>query len=649
MKRYLFFLILLTILVYFNSFGNAFVWDDLNNIVNNKELAEPVNLKDIFLNYPKPPAQFYRPIPYLTLYFDQILWKDNPLGFHITNFLFHLFNASLLFYLAKRITGINSISFAASLLFAIHPAHTEAVSYISGRSDLICAFFILLSFYLYRSSLLISLFLFLLALFSKEVALIFPLAILFYDLYFLKSPLKFCLKRGLFFILAAIGYLFFRYLFTGWQYQGFTLGSLYLVPRTLLFYLRLLVLPINLHMQHSLSENDLLLQLPNFTLAIIIAGSCVLLKRIIAKNRIAIFGLGWLMLWLMPFLGLLKLNADLSEHWLYIGSFGFFLLLSRVLLRNKIALSAVVLSLAIFTMQRNYIWRDDISIYKDTLKYRPNDHRLHYNLGNAFLRRGLFKEAEKEYKFALSLKPDYDYASNNLNIAFMRYAFAEEKGEYFDNSLYQEALFNFVKDGSVDYLGLKNNPGLLDGYLKRIAELNPVTLNSFERNEKLAFYLNAYNAITLKVIIQHYPVKSIRDIPGVWEMIKFQVAGRKLTLNQIEHEILRKEFREPRIHFALVCASRGCPKLSQEPFTGKVLDEQLERLAKEFINDAAKVRLDKDKNILYLSSIFKWFKEDFGDIIGFISKYLPIDEAGFIKEIRPGIRYLNYDWSLNER
>lgn len=218
----------------------------------------------------------------------------------------------------------------------------------------------------------------------------------------------------------------------------------------------------------------------------------------------------------------------------------------------------------------------------------------------------------------------------------------------FDNSFYEKVLTRFVKDGKVDYAALKDDPSLLDAYLKEVSELSPESLNSMARNEKLAFYINVYNALTLKVVTDYYPVKSIKDIRGVWDRFKFKVAGRELTLNQIEHQILRREFKEPRIHFALVCASKGCPLLPTEPFSGENLNEQLDRETHNFINDKTKVRLDKGNKILYLSSIFKWFKEDFGDVIEFINKYLPEDDVKFINEKKPRIKYIDYDRSLND-
>lgn len=657
MSRYLFLLILFTILVYFNSFDNAFVWDDLNNIVHNESLKGPVVWSDVFLKL-QPPAQFYRPIPFLTITLDHLLWGNNPFGYHLTNLVFHLFNVLIIFYITVRLTNSNLISFICSLLFAIHPVQTEAITYISGRSDPICAFFLLASFYFYIKYadtiahnrliyLISSLSLFLLGLFSKEIAVIFPLALLIFDVLFLDSPFRVRFKRNVLFLSLAIVFLLFRYIFIRWQPVEVGLGHIYLLPQILLYYLKLLLFPFNLHMQHSIQEM-------NFISSIVLAIFAILsllftISRII-KNRAMLFGLVWFLICLSPFLGVLRLNSDIAEHWLYLASFGFFLMISILFVRNKLlknrfALSVAVLALCILTIQRNVVWRDDLSIYKDTLKYKYSDPKLHYNMGNAYSRRGMFDDALNEYSIALKQKPDYSYALNNLRL-ISTLALAEEV--YFDHSLYKNILTKFVKNGNVDYLSLKNDSLDLDAYLKNVAELKPGELNNMSTNDKIAFYLNIYNAITLKVITRYYPVRSIKDIPGVWDKLKFKVAGKEVTLNNIEHDILRKEFHEPRIHFALVCASRSCPGLAEEPFNGKDLNTQLDREAREFINDRTKVRLDKYNKILYLSSIFKWFKEDFGNPIEFVSKYISKDDVRIIQEgVR--VKYLNYDWSLNEK
>lgn len=703
MKKYISGLALVAFLTYLNSFGNGFVWDDLNNIIQNNALKGPWGLREVFLNSA---AQiFYRPVPYLTIWLDWNLFKDNPFGYHFTNFAFHLACVILVFFLCQRLTQSPKVSFVSALIFAVHPVHTEAVAYISGRSDVICGFFIFLSFYFYldflnsadkRKILYLcgALFSFLLALFSKEIALIFPLVILFYPA--LSTVKGSCTTRkggaskkilvisNILFAGLAIAYLLFRYLFVKLQPLHLTVGKWYLFPKIFLFYLRLLVFPFGLHMQHSLKEADFLLQMPLFLSALIFLGVIFAAVKFI-KDRYLYLGLAWFIFWMLPFLGFLKFNSDIAEHWLYISSLGFFLITAKFisqsnLLKNKFVFSFIILFFCLSSIQRNSVWRDDISIYRDTLRYNPDDSKLHYNLGNAYLRRGLLEEAASRYLLSLKRRPNYAYALNNLGLvkerqkdlksAYQLYkkafsldhleaakrnllrlnlcalAFAEE--EYFDHSLYAELLNKFVKDGRVNYTGLKSEPYLLDSYFKRVAKLDPQAFDSLPRDEKLALYINAYNAFTLKVITDHYPLKSIRNIPGVWDKFKVEIAGRKLSLNQIEHEILRKGFKEPRIHFALVCASKGCPKLADEPFNGKNLNEQLEKGSKRFFNDKNKVWFDKDSRTLNISSIFKWFKEDFGDVMKFVTKYLPNEDSRFIQKEKPSIKYLKYDWSLNE-
>ncbi|MFH2138013.1 MAG: DUF547 domain-containing protein [Candidatus Omnitrophota bacterium] len=225
--------------------------------------------------------------------------------------------------------------------------------------------------------------------------------------------------------------------------------------------------------------------------------------------------------------------------------------------------------------------------------------------------------------------------------------FAEEEQSGFDHSLYAQTLRISVVEGLVNYTGLKMNSLNLDRYLTLVGAMNPRALDIMTRNEKTAFYINVYNARTLQVILEHYPVSSIKEIPGVWNKIKFKIAGKQITLDEIEHGILRAESKDPRIHFALVCAAKGCPGLRNTPFTEKNFPAQLNDAGRKFLNDKTKNRLDKENNILYLSSIFKWFKEDFGNVKNFIEKYMSKNDIEFIEKNRPKIRY-QYDWSLNE-
>lgn len=222
-----------------------------------------------------------------------------------------------------------------------------------------------------------------------------------------------------------------------------------------------------------------------------------------------------------------------------------------------------------------------------------------------------------------------------------------------DNSLYQELLSRHLAGDTVDYSGLKEDEALLDRYLESIAKTDPTPL---ARNEQLALYINAYNAYTLKLILDNFknnaPPKSIRSIgwlPGSAWKIKFCViGGTPYTLDAIEHEIIRPTFQDPRVHFAVNCASKSCPPLLAKPYEADTLDQQLTANTTAFLHDRRHNFLDG--STLHVSSIFKWFKKDFNeDVPGFFMRYTTGDLQAAIAQQRQTltIKYLDYDWSLN--
>ncbi len=245
---------------------------------------------------------------------------------------------------------------------------------------------------------------------------------------------------------------------------------------------------------------------------------------------------------------------------------------------------------------------------------------------------------------------------------------------------YAFVLKNYVDDeGLVNYSQLKSNRNRLDYFVRALANLDSKTYESWGEEAKIAFWINAYNALALKVIVDNYPIESgtlrslvfpansIRQIPGVWDKIQFLVMGEKVTLGQVEHEILRKEFDEPRIHMALVCAALGCPQLRNSPFKGEFLDAQLLFESNKFLSNTTKFKIDRDANKVYLSSIFKWFGGDFEEhylpkrdvygfslteaaVIGFVKGGdVSKEDAEYLKSGKYEIEYLDYDWTLNEQ
>lgn len=206
------------------------------------------------------------------------------------------------------------------------------------------------------------------------------------------------------------------------------------------------------------------------------------------------------------------------------------------------------------------------------------------------------------------------------------------------NSLLQK---HVSTQGNVSYKGFKESEKELDDYLGFLSENTPQ--NSWTKADKLAYWINAYNAFTVKLIIDNYPVKSIKDIKKPWDKKFIPIGDKLLSLNHIEHEILRK-MNEPRIHFAIVCASVSCPKLQNTAFEPSKTEEQLNNATKEFLSDSARNELSQ--NSIKISKIFKWFSSDFkqnGSLIDFLNIYSEITISQNAKK-----SFKDYDWNLNE-
>ena len=219
------------------------------------------------------------------------------------------------------------------------------------------------------------------------------------------------------------------------------------------------------------------------------------------------------------------------------------------------------------------------------------------------------------------------------------------------NQIFNELLKKHVSSsGVVDYAGLKKDEAKLDEYLNLLSN-NPPNKESWTENEQIAYWINVYNAFTLKLILKHYPVESIKDIAGnipfintPWDVKFIKIGDQTYDLNNVEHGILRKDFDEPRIHVAVNCASVSCPRLRTEAFEGEKLDQQLDDQARYFINQSGKNRISKDK--LELSKLFDWyggdFDEKYGSPVGFVRKY---SAQSFSED--PEVEYLEYNWKLN--
>lgn len=214
--------------------------------------------------------------------------------------------------------------------------------------------------------------------------------------------------------------------------------------------------------------------------------------------------------------------------------------------------------------------------------------------------------------------------------------------ENFNHSDWNNLLQKYVSEnGNVNYKSFKTDRNQLTSYLIKLG--NNLPNDTWTKEDKLAYWINAYNAMTIDLILRHYPIASIKDIKNPWEQRYWKLGDKWYNLDEIEHQILRK-MDEPRIHFAIVCASYSCPKLQNEAFTSVNLEEQLTAATKEFLNDSKRNSIKE--NSLELSKIFQWFSKDFkqnSSLIDFLNKYTEVQISN-----NPKIRYKDYNWALND-
>lgn len=229
----------------------------------------------------------------------------------------------------------------------------------------------------------------------------------------------------------------------------------------------------------------------------------------------------------------------------------------------------------------------------------------------------------------------------------------------FDHShqRWNELLTGFVKGGVVDYAGLKKAPAALEAYLAELSSICPAAYAAWSKPQKVALWVNAYNAWTIKTVLDHYPLASIKEIgllPGAaWRdrfipMASLRGGRGNLSLNDLEHEILRKDFPDARLHFALVCASKSCPELRSEAYRAEQLEAQLDDAGRRFLADPSKNAWDAATKTWHVSSIFKWYASDFErdgpGLVPFLKRF-----AAEVGTTQPTLDYLTYDWTLNGR
>ncbi|MDD5691266.1 MAG: tetratricopeptide repeat protein [Candidatus Omnitrophica bacterium] len=450
-------------LAYFNSLTNPFIWDDNALVAGNKLIRSWQNSGLTFVNHLYPEANsgsnFYRPLQSISYIFDYHFWQLDPFGYHLTNIILQIGVSFLVFLLLFNLLANLPIAVAASVFFAVSPLNTEVVTYISGRADMLMGFFLILSLLLFIRSqkggvkkpvLLYALSIgsFVLALFSKEAAIFFPFIICGYIFYFLHEKIKerhYFIKQIIPFFTASLIYLgirFFLFDFAAFYEPSlakvFWFIRLSVLPKIIFIYLKLLIFPIGLHMSRQFtwqgSQAQVLFGLS--CLGLMIAG-CLYLLRYSSKNKAASFMFFWALVFFIPQSGIFPINTFIAEHFIYLSSISFYLLVVYILykaLSRRMFIPAVGLLCVFYillTAGRNFEWGNQIVFYKNIIKYSPQSYQAHNNLGLQYELRMQNEQAIEEYKKALEIKPDLLEARSNLANLYLKLKhFTQAKREY---------------------------------------------------------------------------------------------------------------------------------------------------------------------------------------------------------------------------
>ena len=492
-------IILLGAACYSNAVNSDFVWDDEAYIVFNPAVKTLKNIASYFTDYrtfsfrQDMSNDAFRPLMVLSYAIDYRLFKLDPSYYHLENIIFHICNAILLYFLLYAIFSNGALSIIAALIFLTHPAQTEAVSWISGRSTVLFTFFYLVAFLLYvkygkapyrKPFFYLSLLFFLFAVLSKEMAATLPFALILYGIYLKKDKWKLIIKKTRMYFIILGGYVLYRYsvlgLMSQQQYWG---GSFYRTMLTMtkgiLYYLRVLFLPVKLcagyviPISRSIFEPFVLFSIS--ILALIGWGFIVASK----KNKIAAFSTAFFFVSLLPVLNIFPVKFIVVERALYLPSIGFCILIgsaiSKVFPKKLMFILTAVLvcGLAARTYARNYVWKDRFALFSSITQSSPYNFLAKYNLANVYYGRGDYKTSAALYQKVVEWQPNYMEAHLGLANAYhsmgrLEDALAEYKEAlgieptpiiynsmgvlFFDQSKYEKAV-SFYKKA----LGLKQN------------------------------------------------------------------------------------------------------------------------------------------------------------------------------------------------
>lgn len=510
-RKTVIFLIMCSVIVYGNSLNNSFVFDDAVVIVDNDFVNTFKNVSKLFsADYLRYSGEFtYRPLVTLSYFLDYKIWADDAFGFHLTSLVLHILNVILVYFLTSLILKNGLISLLSALFFCVHSVHSEAVDCIAFREDMLCSLFFLLSLLLYieftrKSNIafyLLSIGSFILSLLSKEMAFTLPLVIVLYDIYredscsgsagkglgskvvhvsakllrHIKGRAKFYIAYLL--IAAAFSYLRFFVIFTPFErtvrYPG---GSFYTnilnMLRVVAYYMRLLVIPYPLCPMYAFEESETIFDMRVLGAFLVLMLLLVFLFHLIKKSRIFLFAAGWFFITLIPVYNIIPIINIVAERYLYIPSLGFCLAVPSLLLMIHseklrkcyiVALISLILLYSFFTIRRNCDWRNNISLYKNTLIHFPGNFHLRFNLGHEYLDSGRIEEAIIEFRTVIKHNPEYAKAYNNLGYIYANIKDYKRAEKYWLGSLRiepgnEDIISNLEKLYNGEYISGRGKP-----------------------------------------------------------------------------------------------------------------------------------------------------------------------------------------------
>ena len=470
----------LVLAAYFNALHNDFIWDDQFLIRDNFYIKNFRHFFDIFKTTVAFSSgnvnNFYRPIQELSYMIDYSFWGYHPFGFHLTNIILHGLCAIAVYFFSLRVLKNGLAAFIAGALFGIHPINTEAVTYVAGRADSLFLLFLLSSFILFLKSLeylkkenrlplllyTFSIFFYILSILSKEMGLILPALLLLYLWTFYSTP---TVRYKLSLLVVPFGAVMFLYALArktilnfSHAAPAFLMAKFNLAERLLIAckafcdYLYLFIVPLGLHMERSIRFAHSIVE-PKTLGAVSVMGILVAFIGWSYKHSRKVFFAGmWFLIGLLPVSNIIPINSFMAEHWVYLPSIGIYMVAGLgvanifyrdfsprvsavVKMTTIIILSASGAYFCFLTFQRNKDWKDEIIFFKNTLRYTPDNARLHLNFGNTYNDRGQIEEAIQEYKKTIELDPNFMEAYFDLAHTYFGLENYTEAKKYVEKTL----------------------------------------------------------------------------------------------------------------------------------------------------------------------------------------------------------------------